>query len=64
MDVLGDSFTANFGATVPFPSKPLSCLMGQVRKLDPLVKGSHPRSVGRFKAVVQISPALQRRGAG
>jgi hypothetical protein len=42
MDVLGFSFTCNFGATVPFPSSPLSCLMGQVSRLDPLVKGSHP----------------------
>ena len=50
MDVLGDSFIPNFGPTVPFPSSPLSCLMGQVRKLVPLVKGSHPRSVGQFKA--------------
>src|SRR5260370_28010415 len=35
MAVLGDSFTSNFGATVPFPSNPFSCLMGQVRSLDP-----------------------------
>ena len=54
MAVLGDSFTPNFGATVPFPSNPSSCLMGQVRSLDPLVKGSHPNRVGRFEAVVQI----------
>ena len=46
MDVLGDSFTPNFGATVPFPSNPSSCLMGQVRSLDPLVKVSHPNCVG------------------
>src|SRR5258705_8623557 len=64
MAVLGDSFTSNFGATVPFPSNPFSCLMGQVRSLDPLVKGSHPNRVGRFEAVVQISLGRQQRGAG
>src|ERR1700756_6003043 len=64
MYVLGDSFIPNFGPTVPFPSSPLSCLMGQVRKFVPLVKGSHPRSVGQFKAGVPISPASQERGAG
>src|SRR5260221_7079664 len=64
MGVLGFSFTSNFGATVPFPSNPSSCLMGQVRSLDPLVKGSHPNRVSRFEAVVQISLGRQQRGAG
>jgi hypothetical protein len=63
MGVLGESFTTNFGATVPFPSSPLSCLMGQVSRLDPLVKGNHPTCVGRFKAAVQIRSAVQGRGA-
>src|SRR5258707_1336977 len=64
MAVLGDSFTPKFGATVPFPSNPSSCLMGQVRSLDPLVKGGHPNRVGRFEAVVHISLGRQQRGAG
>src|ERR1700756_3157903 len=46
MVVLGYSFTPNFGATVPFSTNPSSCLMGQVRSLDPLVKVSHPNCVG------------------
>ena len=64
MGVLEFSFTLNFDATVPFPSSPPSCLIGQVSRLDPLVKGDHPSCVGRFKAVVQLSPAVQEKGAG
>jgi hypothetical protein len=62
MAVLGESFTPHFGATVPFPSSPLCCLMGQVSRLDPLVKGNHPTCVGRFKVAVQISLGLQKEG--
>src|SRR5260370_1645469 len=62
MAVLGDSFTPNFGATEPVPSNHSSCLMGQVRRLDPLVKGSHPNRVGRFEGVVQISLGVNKEG--
>ena len=64
MGVLGFSFPSNFDATVPFPSSPPSCLMGQVSRLDLLVKGSHPSCVGRFKAGDQLSPAVHERGGG
>ena len=45
-----------------FPLALPSCLMGQVSRLGPLVKVSHPTCVGRFKAVIQISAGFKEEG--